>query len=504
MKLTTIKSIGIIILGFLIIGGACNDSFLQEKPKHLLSPESFFQSEGDFRSAVTGIYSCLYGGWSGFDCEFPLILTAGGEDVYSPWPIFSDIDQCNASPASTVIASMWKSFYKAISNANNVIGNIETGRANGVPQKALDEAEGEACFMRAFSYFWLVRLWGEVQLTTLDNQHRIIEVPQSSVADIYASIVENLETAEAKLPPTFPERGRANQAVAKALLAKVYLTMAGWPLNKTENYALAKAKAKEVIDMDIYDLEENFADLWFVKNKLTNKEIMFAFYGSADGAQSNMHVYSRYFCGDENGTGDWWSERRLIDGMPDGPRKDATFTTVYADGSTWLNSLCLEPYGGAAPQAAKYRDAGKIWPFEANTGSFNGGEGFAVILRYADVLLMYAEAANMVDGVPSADALEAINKVRRRAMGLNYNTPDATVDIASGISQADFDRAVIDERNWELAFEFNRWFDLVRKEIMVEVNKPRWPNVSEKNMLLPKPQAEIEMTRGNLIQNPGY
>ncbi len=503
MKTILIKLIGLVTV-LLAIVGACNDSFLQEKPKHLLSPESFFQSEDDFRAAVTGIYSCLYGGWSGFDCEFPLILTAGGEDVYSPWPIFSDIDQCNASPASTVISTMWKSFYKAISNANNVIGNIETGRTNGVPQKALDEAEGEACFMRAFSYFWLVRLWGEVQLTTLDNQYNITEVPQSSVADIYTSIVENLKTAEAKLPLTFPERGRANQAVAKALLAKVYLTMAGWPLNKTENYALAKAKAKEVIDMGIYDLEENFADLWLVKNKLTNKEIMFAFYGSADGVQSNMHVYARYFCGGENGTGDWWSERRLIDGMPDGPRKDGTFTTVYTDGSTWLTSECLAPYGGPAPQAAKYRDAGKIWPFEANTGSFNGGEGFAVMLRYADVLLMYAEAANMADGSPSSDALEAVNKVRRRAKGLDHNTPDATVDIAPGISKTDFDKAVIDERNWELAFEFNRWFDLVRKEIMIEVNKPKWPNVSEKNMLLPKPQAEIEMTRGNLKQNPEY
>lgn len=125
------------------------------------------------------------------------------------------------------------------------------------------------------------------------------------------------------------------------------------------------------------------------------------------------------------------------------------------------------------------------------------------MLRYADVLLIYAEAANQAEGSPSADALEAINKVRRRANGKDPNTPDAGSDLAPGISKDDFDKAVLDERNWELAFENNRWFDLVRRDKVVEVMGAWYPGVTEDRMLLPKPIKEITLVKG-LTQNKGY
>ncbi len=129
-----------------------------------------------------------------------------------------------------------------------------------------------------------------------------------------------------------------------------------------------------------------------------------------------------------------------------------------------------------------------------------GGDGFFPINRYAEVLLIYAEAANMAEGAPSAEALEALNKVRRRAGGFN---PAVYPDLPSGMSKADFDAAVIKEREWELAFECKRWFDLVRKEQVVSANIALYPYVAEYNKLLPKPQTEVDLIPG-LLQNPGY
>ena len=189
------------------------------------------------------------------------------------------------------------------------------------------------------------------------------------------------------------------------------------------------------------------------------------------------------------------SEARFFNTFPEGPRKAATFHTVFKDAknTTWQKSNIGQPY------MAKYRDAGAAASFDGPIASFDG-DGFFVMSRYAEVLLTYAEAANMAESGPSAAALEAINQVRRRAGG---NDQTLYPDLKAGLSQADFDKAVIAERAWELAFENKRWFDLVRKEKVVEVNKDLYPNVSAKNMLVPKPQRELDLMK-NLKQNAGY
>ena len=148
---------------------------------------------------------------------------------------------------------------------------------------------------------------------------------------------------------------------------------------------------------------------------------------------------------------------------------------------------------------AKYRDAGAAATATGPVAS-NDGDGFFVMTRYAEVLLTYAEAANMAEGRPSPAALEALNQVRRRA---SANNQALYPDLTAGLSQQAFDAAVVAERAWELAFENKRWFDLVRKEKVVEVNKALYPSVSVTNMLLPKPQKEVGMIKG-LTQNPGY
>lgn len=466
----------------------CGDVELDENPPSLLNPESFFTSESEFEAALAGAFRPLYSGYSSFDYGYPLIMTSGAEDVRSDAGIFVEMDRLNPNGSDQSVLNVWRQMYQSIANANTIIGNLQN--AEGIPQERLDELEGQAKFIRAFNYFFLVRWFGEVQLTTFENQGDIENLKQSSVAEIYASIIDNLQDSEAKLPDTFEDKGRPTKWAAKALLAKVYLTMAGWPMEDASAYALASNKAKEVIDSGLYSLEPDFADLWLEENKLTNSEFIFAFYGSiaADGISgSHMHIASRHWGNGEGGWGDFYSEIRFFDAFPESPRKDATFTSIFADGSSFEEA-------GVQPHMAKYRDAGETVA--------DSGEGFNVMLRYADVLLIYAEASNMADGGPSAEALEAINKVRRRANGLPIDTPDAGVDISSNISQNEFDDLVIQERNFELAFELNRWFDLVRKKMVVDVNQEMHPGVTEQNRLLPKPSAQL--IPGILEQNPGY
>ncbi|MCL6266924.1 RagB/SusD family nutrient uptake outer membrane protein [Flagellimonas myxillae] len=464
-----------------LLWASCTEVELDETPPSLLSPDSFFTSESEFQAALAGTFRPLYSGWQSFDYAYPLIMTSGAEDVMSNAGIFRNLNTLSANDSDQSILAVWQRMYQTIANANVIIGNLEN--AVNIPEERLNAIEGQAKFIRAFCYFHLVRWFGEVQLTTFENQTDIENLRQASEIDIYTSIVENLKDAEAKLPAGFEERGRPTQGAAKALLAKVYLTMAGWPLEDTSKYAEARDKAKEVMDSGVYALESNFADLWVQANRLTNSEFIFAFYGSTenDGASSShLHTASRHWGNGEGGWGDFHSETRFFDVFPDGPRKDATFTSIFADGSTFEEA-------GVEPHIAKFRDAG------TTVGGGLSGEGFNVMLRYADVLLIYAEAANLAEGGPSSAAYDAINEVRNRA-GLGDLTP--------GLSPSDFDDAVISERAWELAFEMNRWFDLVRKKMVVEVNQGVHPGVTETDRLLPKPGTQL--IPGMLEQNPGY
>jgi len=476
----------------------CTD--LEEVPDGLLSPESFFQSESDFDSASLGVYRSLFGGWGNFSFNHSFLISGGADDVGTRPSDVSKFqyDSFRTNPAGGSHTSLWRSLYEAIGNANSIVTNID--RLDGVVSaERKGELEGQARYLRALSYFYLVRWFGEVPIITSENQKDAATVGQSPVSDIYNAIVADLQIAETILPVSYvTEKARATRGAAKAILAKVYLTMAGWPLEDTSNYALARDKANEVITSGTYSLESDFADLWKVSNKLSSSEWIFSFQGSAgapNDSGSKHHHATRP--GPEGGWNDWFSEARFFNEFPDGYRKDISFHTVFADGTLWQDGDFGQPY------IAKFRDAGS--PCAGDVSPCNGGNGDFItpVIRYADVLLIYAEAANMAEGSPSSTAYERINMVRRRANNQNANVADVTVDLAPGMSQADFDDAVIAERAWELAFENIRWFDLVRKKMVVEVNSSTFSNVTADNRLLPKPASEVELIDG-LEQNDGY
>lgn len=472
---------------FITVTGGCVK--LKEVPEGTLSPENFYKTQGDLEAAATALYAPLYGGYQGFDADNVMLLAGGAEDIgLVLWADeYAAYETLKPLPSSSTAFTVWSQFYKSINNANTLIANL--ANVQGISEDKLNEFEGQARFIRAFCYFYLTRFFGKVPLVTELNSAKPDEVPESSEIDIYNLIIADLKIAEEKLAISYPEAAKSTKGAAKTLLAKAYLTMGGWPIKDASYFPLARDKAKEVMDMNYYELVPIIADLWLVEHKLTNREGIFSMFGSskyswAEG--SHLHVEIRPAV--EAGWSSMYTEVRYFNSFPDGPRKDATFHTTFNDGSSWEDDVNKVPY------IAKFRDAGAAAGQNTDAFSFDG-DGFVMLIRYAETLLIYAEAANQAEGAPSQAALDALNAVRYRA-GL---TPHP-----SGMSKDAFDKAVFDERGWEFAFEFgNRWFDLVRKEKVVEVNKDLYPYVDEHNMLVPKPQQELDLIEG-LNQNPGY
>ncbi len=472
----------------LIVFSGCVE--LEEIPEGTLSPESFFITEADFDAALIGITAPMWQAWDGYTFDWGMMAIPGGgaDDVGSTADGFAPFERFNPDPNSGLVTSAWRIHYATIGNANALITSADNADFS---QEKVDQLVGQAKFWRAFAYFQLTQYFGEVPIITTENVSNADKVGQSPVSDIYAVIVQDLKDAEAGLPVSFPERIKPTKWAAKSLLAKVYLSMEGWPLKDASALPLAAAKAKEVIDQGPYSLEADFKDLWLEANNLTNSEYIFFFKGVPGewptDFGSHFHHSTRH--PKEGGWGNWHSEAAFFDKFPAGYRKDVSFTTSWSDGTSY-------PADVTVPYVAKFRDGGAgVISYEGDDLAGVAGTGTAsyVHMRFADVLLIYAEAAGSSLGV------EALNQVRRRANNLPINTADVSVDWPS-VGPADFDKAVIEERAWELAFEDKRWFDLVRKEMLVEVKGGEYPHINQNYGWLPKPATEVSQIEG-LEQN---
>jgi hypothetical protein len=299
-------------------------------------------------------------------------------------------------------------------------------------------------------------------------------------ADIYKLIVSDLQSAETMLPDAWDGTRRQNgvdipptRGSAKALLANVYLTMAGWPLKQTDKYALAAAKAKEVMDNSAtwgYQLLPNFADV-FKRTGKFNHETVFGCYYNVNVSgwaweNYNMLTPDAYAPDDEGGWGDGYGEINFYKKFPPGPRKNATYQMVYYINNDTSRAVDYTGTIHKHPYFYKYRDDDA---FDSVTHTNNNwiGSHTVFVIRYAEVLLTYAEAQAM-SSAPDASAYAAINKVRNRA-GLSNLTP--------GLSQLAFRDSVIAERGWEFAGvePAARWFDLIRTETVGKANSNRDP-----------------------------
>jgi hypothetical protein len=354
----------------------------------------------------------------------------------------------------------------------------------------------EAKFIRAMMYFNLVRFYGGVPLVTAETTSlENVELPRAKVEDVYALIESDLKEGEATLPKSYTgaDIGRATQGAAKGLLAKVYLTRAG---NTTSSpfWTQAAAKAKEVMDLGVYDLWANYADVFDLRNK-GGRESLFEIMYLTD-VLGNAHTTYWAPRSDPRVPGTGFGTIRPTKSLwdqfgPNDKRRDVTFLTSYVNPS---NSATVN----LTIESENFATAVSFWKLaDLSSKVYNGGGKSFPYMRFAEILLIYAEALNEVNS-PTAEAYTAINRVRSRA-GLS--------DLG-GLSKDQFRDAVLKERRVELAFEGHRWFDLVRTGRLIDAVKAetsfgRNPQIQPHHVLLPIPLVELGANKA-LVQNTGY
>jgi len=482
MKLKILKY-SVLVLAFLSIV-SCDDT-LDEDPKTIISPDNFFTNSNDFEAAVKGIYGVTHDMVGARQTEVKDLF---GDYYDKPESAEQGQDMWRNNPGDFFwsIRQGWSVPYEVISNANQVLSTLETTTAIGNADIALFGAEAK--FLRAYAYFQLVQLYGDVPLRTAItagvNDVQIERSPQSAVYDL---IIQDLLDAEAGLPATSPQEGRVNSFVAKALLARVYLTTAGSPMNITANYALALNKATEVINGP-YTLLDNFADV-FKNTAYTTESIWERLY--LEGTTSNgMH----------NQTAPTGNQTALL--LP-----SATFINSFATGDNrreWGIQDNFVTSGGtefvARTYFNKFIDESKLEQ-ELTPAATQTDYSFPLI-RLAEMYLIAAEAENEVSG--PANAYQYINMIRWRAR-VDKTDPTHVPDL-TGLTQETFRDAVLQERKWELYTEAHAWYDLKRSNTFSAVQTARGTELTvpigayNETWILP----DFELLNNNIPDNPPY
>jgi starch-binding outer membrane protein, SusD/RagB family len=491
---STISILSVLLI--LIINFGCNK--LEENPLSRVTPETAFKDVESLNETAIAMYAALRGDhdWSnGFGTTQYMTVMYGADDLTTvsggnKWR-YREYDCFTKSSTNDWMPRLWRGCYRAIINANAILENYSIAEGDSVE---INNIAGQAHFIRALSYFYLVRGWGRIPLFT--TTFASLDIGRSPEKDVYEQVIIDFKEAERLLPNEQTELGRPNKGTAKAFLAKAYLTKAGWPVKDHSCYELAAVKAKEVIDnKDLYGfgLMTDFASLWLRANDNSKESVFSMQYdnNAPDGIHGN-HIIGTASLPEDiyGGWNDYFAELTFYKEFPAGPRKEATFLTKfykYNSITKTYDTLNWTQINAKHPYYAKFLDGGFV-----NAPPYKNGFAVAAayaLMRYAEVLLIFAEARAQATG-PDVDTYEAINQVRQRA-GLN--------DLPTGLSKEEFVNAVIDERGWELAAEGQRWFDLIRTQKVGEVIAKRDPNeqvqiqgsITEENWYAPIPEEDV-------------
>lgn len=459
----------------LFLNTGCVD--LTEEPLDFPSPDNFYNSESQIIAAFTSSTGRLYDPWSAYSYG---------------WGTFSD-DQIFGADLVLSVGhgnGFWNAHYSAIGDLNPAIKALNEDKlGTSTTQGVKDQLMAQGKFLRAFNYFQLVRLYGAVPLITEETDVISDEITRTPINVVYDFIEEELTYAAQNLPATWPDfPGRPTAGVAKGLLAKVYITRATAPLNETANYQKARDMAADVMDDGIYSLVHDIDQVFELSNQY-GPETMWSFNATDDDRSTEPQIWLPGTMA--NGWGDFKANRTWAEAYPDQPRKSAYLILEDWEGTSWE-----EWNATTTPHIKKY-----IYSGREDAEKFKSTQNIP-ILRYADVMLLFAEAENMVNGGPTEAAVEAVNEIIDRSNGYvdNPNHPK----VSMSMSQAVFDAAIIDERNLELCFEYDRWFDLVRKRMLCDmVNEEVQPNCDDNDYLWPIPITDLRLNP-ELEQNPGY
>lgn len=451
---------------------ATSCDFLNEDLKGSYSSENYYTTAGKAEMAVNAVYNSLYGNtlWIFGDVASDDAVKGGNAGDQAE---IDNIDKFNPTPDNGCLSTFWQNSYETISRANNVV--------TYVPNVDMDAATkeryiAEAKFFRAWAYFNLVNIFGQVPLKLKpQNTSDAIHVGLSSVDKIYTQIESDLSEAAPKLPTSYAsEAGRVTQGAAYAMLAKVRLFRKDWS-------GAVEAITKFDLIEDVYELEANYADLFKAGAENSTESVLSLRYinNNETSIGNNLNVWfspaaegGYYFDAPTQAYVDCFDEL-TTEGETD-PRLDAS---IGREGQPWFNGTTFSSSWSEATGylVKKYNeDISEEFAKSQSTVPQH-------LIRYADVLLIKAEAFN--ENNATADAAVELNKVRARA-GLAATT---------ATTQAEMREAIRKERRKELGFEFHRFFDVMRygKEYAEKVlgSDFKW---SEPRFYFPIPQAETD------------
>ncbi len=490
---------GSLLAALILIIGSCKD-FLDKVPQGNLTQENFPVTEGDALLATNAVYSTLRN-WYYHSGGYP-ILDIMSDDAHkgsNPADQSNNVgpyDDFTMSASQDGLSRWWSAVYEGIKRANVVIEKV--------PDISMDETLknryiAEARFLRALYYFDLVRSWGGVPVVTTTNPE--LNLPRSSREEVYDLIKNDLLNAIDHLPEKTDlnpsDFGRATKGAAKALLAKVYLF--------DEDYPNAAAYAVEVILSGQYFLDPDYSHTFSLAGQYNSESVFeigaIEFEGTENGG--NQYANNQGVRGTPNrGWGFNRPSINLRDSFePGDPRMEGTIIflgevidgiTILGDGST-PDITYTDETNTVIKEIECYNQ--KVW-IPGTTTSEQWGHNRR-LLRYAEVLLIAAEALN--ENGQSADALIYLNQVRERArQGNTAILPDITETGKEALREL-----IWKERRSELAMEGVRFWDLVRTKKAAQVLGPLGFQ-SNKHELLPIPQSEIDISQGTLTQNPGW
>lgn len=477
---------------------------LDQDPQSFLRFETFPKDASNLASAADALYVDLWNGNYGLNCRLQRINVGADDVTYraakpnNPLALIEDLYP-NITQNDADFSTLWSLFTKAIYDSGKIITETPVNEAdNSKEAVALRAVVGEAYFVRGLSYFYLVRLFGDLPLILTPEDAEKKDMQRVAVADIYdKAIVPDMERAVKWLPATSRTKDASTPSkwAAEAALGDIYMTMAGWPLNKgKEYYAKAESVLGDAIQNSGLKLATHYADLWKEANKTTEKEFLFGIMHSNANKKASNYGKS-YYPSDfapNAGWSDYYASEKFYLAYPNDERKAHNFMTEW---NTKKGVVNYKKSADKLPAISKYYDYNDGLP-----GKSAQSNGITCIYRYADILLMYAEASVRATNSVSAKATNALQEVQKRAQGY---ADDATVTTTTNPSE--FLDAVFDENGWEFFAEMRRWFDLVRLEKLKDVKPTEWANSlfkANNHYYFPVPYTQIELT--NWTNNAGY
>lgn len=446
---------------------SCGDSFFDLEPASSVTIDKVYKTASDYNVAVIGCYAKLQSQVNFYTecCEYRsdnLSLgapTAGTQDRY-------DIDHFTEKPSNGILSSYWANFNNNVYRCNLLLDQIDGAN---FAENLKKQYKGEAMFIRALNYFNMYRIWGGVPATKhVVSAAEALKVARYSDEQMFDLIAGDLKEIVDNnyLPETYSsaDMGRATSGAAKALLGKVYLTFHKW------------TEAKDILSQLIgkYQLVSPIAQVFDVDNK-NNNEIIFAVHFNKE-IEGEGHSYWYNLT---NASDDTNQTSSLLNTFPTGDDRKDLITYVQVEKNVRLMN--------------------KFYDTKSPTFKTVGND--QILLRYADVLLMYAEALNEIqyDASEGSLALKYLNAVRQRAGISNLTVKQLS-------TQEKFRKGILVERQREFPYEGQRWFDLVRMGFAKSVMAENGVEIKDYQLLFPIPQQEIEKVgdKSILWQNPGY